>query len=459
MPLGNNQTLTLVKITHGRFVQGSPTTEAGRGDDETQRTVTLSQDFLLAKTPITVGQFRRFCDETGYRTEAERGTSGGSGWDGQQLVQKPIYNWRNPGFPQTDDHPVTLVTFADALEFSGWLARKSGLYVGLPTEAQWEYACRAGSSDATYDATAKPGELAHTKSNAGNGTRPVGGKRPNAWGLHDLLGNVNEWVLDYHGPYVAGPIVDPLEERTSLGDKPRRVLRGGSWIRDDKHARCAARYRNTPGSRNADNGFRVVAYESPPASSAGLAPPVATPGARPLASQSSGPLGATGSSSPASSGPPPQAASDSQVDTAIYGCRRFAPLTVVAILIFVIFRRRKPSRATPLAKTASGPTKWSGRVKLRPQRDGFRIVAPPNLKGAELTYSYRRRDGLKTGTVVLDPTLNGQLVLLGMRPKALKMVSLRTPDGNVEQYDGDDIADVADATVSSAYDYGPPSAY
>lgn len=447
--LGGGQTLTLVAIPKGRFVQGSPATEAGRSDDEAQRTVSLSQDFWIGKTPITRGQFARFVAESGYRTESERGTSGGSGWDGTQLVQKPQFNWRNPGFAQTDAHPVTLVTFADALEFNAWLARRSGLYTALPTEAQWEYACRAGTEGATYDDAKAPGELAVIKSNSGDGTRPVGGKPPNAWGLHDLLGNVNEWVLDYHGPYVAGPIVDPLEERTTLGDKPRRGLRGGSWLRDAKHARCAARYRNAPGSRNADNGFRVVAYEAPPASEAGTAAPVATPSAP---ATTTPPTGGKPIADPGTTYAPRPNAMRS-------GCMRFGPIGFVLLILFLILRRKGgASSGGKLSQSSKGPAYWSSRIKLRPHKDGFKILAPPGLEGAQLHYSYKLRQTLKTGSVVVHPSVDGQVVLLGHRPTQLKLTMIKLVDGNIERFDGDDTGGDPYVDTVSRYS-GPPSAY
>lgn len=261
LDLGAGVSLELVLVRAGRFRQGSPATEAGRADDEAEREVTLTRDFYAGKLEVTVGQFRRFAEETRYRTEAEKGSSGGFGWDGKALVQAPRYTWRDPGFPQTDRHPVTIVTHDDALAFAAWLSRRTGRPVRLPSEAEWEYAARGGSRARFSSGEAEDSvrEIGWFKANAGGGTHPAGEKKPNGFGLYDTAGNVYEWCRDWYAPYLPGPVTDPEESRSTLSDKPRRVLRGGSWLKGAGALRSAARYRNAPGSRNADNGLRVVA--------------------------------------------------------------------------------------------------------------------------------------------------------------------------------------------------------
>src|SRR5688500_6738385 len=115
LDLGGGATLELRRIPSGKFTEGSTPDEVGRESDETPRAVMISRPLYLGKYEVTRGQFARFVAETRYVTEAEKGQSGGFGWDGKQLVQKKEYSWRSPGFTQTDDDPVVLVTFGDEI--------------------------------------------------------------------------------------------------------------------------------------------------------------------------------------------------------------------------------------------------------------------------------------------------------------------------------------------------------
>ena len=288
--LGEGVSIELVRVPKGQFTQGSPESEQGREVDEVAREVILSSDFYLSTTPVTVGQFRRFVVETNHKTEAESGPSGGFGVVGGELVQQPQFNWRNPGYAQTDEHPVTIVTFVDATAFLNWLSGKSGRTMILPTEAQWEYACRAGSSSRFYngdDDTAMDA-IGWSQKNAPSSPMPVKQKQPNAFGLYEMSGNVYEWCQDIYNLYPPESASDPLQLQGQPGEKVRNVLRGGSWMRLPKRCRSAARYRATPGTRNAENGFRVATMdlqvlaaspviETPPQVAENIATPVMEP--------------------------------------------------------------------------------------------------------------------------------------------------------------------------------------
>jgi formylglycine-generating enzyme required for sulfatase activity len=263
VPIDPKINVELVWVAPGEFLQGSPGTESGREPDEIQHRVKITQGFYIGKYPITIEQFQSFANQTNYKTEAERGSSGGFGWNGQDLVQSPEFNWKNPGYPTSQNHPVTIVTFEDAQAFCKWLSSKSKSRVQLPSESQWELACRAGTQGRTYagDTDEQIDEIAWTKANS-TGAQAVGAKRPNALGIFDMSGNVSEWCLDVYGAYPAIAQSDPLATTPDSGDKLRNVLRGGSWNRDRRRARSAARFRADPKSRNADIGFRIVIMRS-----------------------------------------------------------------------------------------------------------------------------------------------------------------------------------------------------
>ncbi|WP_437875434.1 formylglycine-generating enzyme family protein [Sorangium sp. So ce513] len=399
--------IELVLVKAGRFRQGSPPQEAGRGDDEALRDVTLSRDVYMGKYPVTVGQFARFVEETGYRTEAEVGASGGFGFDGKGLSQRKEFTWRTPGFPQTDQHPVTLVTFKDAGEFTRWLTQRTGRAFDLPTEAQWEHAYRAGTQTRFYagDADSAAALLGWFKGNAGSGTRPVGQKQPNAFGLHDMGGNVYEWCRDFYGPYAPGPAVDPEQTSAPAGDKPRRVLRGGSWLKDAKHLRAAARYRNDPGSRNADNGFRVVAALEASAPSAAAPAP--------------GAPGPTGATRPATSSF--WSTVSAGTIAALVGGGLFVGSVVVGLVGALASRgaRRKVGGARRKLVAGAPPG-----VTFRPQGDGFWLKAPPHLYGATLHYRCFVNGVMRRGSVPIERSRRGQFVYTGGAPSSVEMEQL-----------------------------------
>jgi formylglycine-generating enzyme required for sulfatase activity len=240
--------------------------------------VSISRGFFLSAHEVTRGQFARFVAETGYRTEAERSEKGGFGFNAgkRSYEQGPQYNWRNLGFKQTDDHPAVGVSWNDAQEFCRWLGRKEGRDYRLPTEAEWEYACRAGS-DRLYwfgDDIAQLGKHGNTgdarwsrQYSIGNidlsfgkhddgftFTAPVGSYPANRFGLFDMHGNASEWCTDWYAVPLPGGIDPEVVAATQ-----QRTTRGGHWGASPAFCRSASRGSYTPSFSNADSGFRVAA--------------------------------------------------------------------------------------------------------------------------------------------------------------------------------------------------------
>lgn len=403
--------VTFVRIAAGTFTMGSSSSDPGRKDDELAHSVTLSNGFYIQTTPVTVGVWKRFVDATGYRSEAEKGTSGGSGWNGSALVQGPSYNWKSPGFPQTDEHPVTIITYEDALQFTRWATRITKRSMTLPTEAQWEYAYRAGTTSTYYDINAKdPLALGWFKDNAGQGTKPVGQKKPNAWGLYDMGGNVWEWCLDWYAPYAPANATDPMQTVADASDKPRRVLRGGSWLKDRSNGRAAARFRSTPGTRNADNGFRLVILDQAPDLTAEAPVPN-----QPLPAQS----------------PPPVHGSNpsSNSDTGFFAC--FGSLFVlpfIGVFIFIFWKLIKS--VTGGKSGGSGGRGATSMISVRPGKDGFWMHPNGHHRGAQVTINYRSMGITRVAHArVENPNLE-QFVYTGYTPEILEVVHVTSTNSS-----------------------------
>jgi len=426
--LGGGVGMEFVRIEPGSFQQGSREGDPQGGKDEIPRTVTLTRSFYLGKFPVTRGQFARFVSEAHYRTEAEAGPSGGFGWDGAKLTQRADFNWKNPGFPQTDAHPVTLVTYNDAQAFLKWLSRKAGHAFVLPSEAQWEYACRAGSTTAYANGNeaARVADIAWFRANAGMSTHPVGDKPLNAWNLGDLPGNVWQWCEDWYAPYSDGTVQDPLQKQPNLSDKPRRVLRGGSWLRPASDLRSAARYRNDPASRNADNGFRVMSFDdltAAPAAAAASAPPkpaplVESPGR--VESDHIEPIFPAGMEAAAVSSHLPVPHHDVMhllLKTVIIGAF-FLVILVVLIAIVRALTRGGGTSVSPgnMASTSSGP------VRTRVVDDGFWIESPGLPAGSVVDCRYVVNGNPMDSAVTFQGASGGQFVFTGSRPSSVSIV-------------------------------------
>jgi uncharacterized protein (TIGR02996 family) len=280
----NSLGMKLVPIPAGTFRMGSPDAEEGRDPDEAEHEVTLTRPYHLAAHPVTVGQYRAFARAMPYQTEAERDRDGAVGWDARagRWERARGYAWHSPGWKQAEDHPVVLLSWPDAVAFCAWLTIKEGRTYRLPTEAEWERACRAGTQTPFWwgdTASAAQANFNGAEPYGGapalparGGTTPVGSYEPNPFGLFDTHGNAWEWCSDRYEPYyyVAGPSTDPTgpdPEAAGYG----RALRGGSWCDRGQDCRSALRRcAGAPWSRYKDGnrGFRVLLempHAGPPA--------------------------------------------------------------------------------------------------------------------------------------------------------------------------------------------------
>ncbi|GHU50653.1 hypothetical protein FACS1894200_10240 [Spirochaetia bacterium] len=270
-----------VRIPAGTFIIGSPSSEAERRDNEVQHRVTISKAFFMGKYAVTVGEFRRFVNASGYKTEAET-SGGGYVWTCIIWEEKTDANWKNPYFTQAENQPVVLVSWNDAVQYCNWMSRQEGLTPAytisgtnvswnpnangyrLPTEAEWEYACRAGTStpfstgnNITTDQANYDGGCPYNGNAKGTSrqkTWAVGSGTANAWGLYNMHGNVWEWCWDWYGAYDTANQIDP----SGATSGSHRVLRGGSWYSYAARLRSAYRDECAPTFRGDSLSFRVV---------------------------------------------------------------------------------------------------------------------------------------------------------------------------------------------------------
>jgi formylglycine-generating enzyme required for sulfatase activity len=230
--LGGGVTMKCVLIPAGEFVMGSPDSEHGRGDKEGPRhEVTICKPFYMGVTEVTQAQYEAVMGE-------------------------------NPSKFKGATNPVDMVSWNDATEFCKKLSEKTCQTVRLPTEAEWEYACRAGTQTqfSFGDDPSALGDYDWWFGNSGATTHPVGQKKPNSWGLYDMHGNGWEWCADWYGDYPKRPVTDPQGPASGSF----RVLRGGAWYGNPSSCRSARRFSITPDGRDINCGFRVAVSVSAP---------------------------------------------------------------------------------------------------------------------------------------------------------------------------------------------------
>jgi formylglycine-generating enzyme required for sulfatase activity len=255
----SSQSPELVMLTAGRFLMGSGPVEQQLAADAGARkawleregprhAVNIANQFAIGRLPVTVGQWREFVVDTRWKSSGE-------------------VSWAAPGFMQTDEHPVVGISWHDAQLYVRWLSARTGKRYRLPTEAEWEYACRAGTATPfNVGENIRPDQANYDSrfSWSGNergvprrGTTAAGSYPANAWGLCDMHGNVWEWVQDVmHDSYEGAPGDGSAWE--DGGDQNRRVLRGGSWLYHPRYLRSAVRNGFASRLSNDKVGFRIV---------------------------------------------------------------------------------------------------------------------------------------------------------------------------------------------------------
>ncbi|HUE12581.1 MAG TPA: SUMF1/EgtB/PvdO family nonheme iron enzyme [Planctomycetaceae bacterium] len=282
--------VTLVLIPPGEFMMGSTPEQIAKtsqfepkfkkesaNHEQPLHRVRIGRPFYLAAHEVTRGQFARFAHATGYKTGCERPGGKGVGYDQatKKLKTDAKYNWRNTAFGQQETHPVVNVSWNDAMAFCKWLTWLEGKTYRLPTEAEWEYACRAGTTTLFYsgddpeslakianvaDETAKATFTGWRAIKARDGfvfTAPVGSFRANAFGLFDMHGNVREWCSDWDADdyYARSPEADPPGPSTGT----MHTWRGGGWTSSAASCRSASRGAALPSTAGISLGFRIAA--------------------------------------------------------------------------------------------------------------------------------------------------------------------------------------------------------
>jgi formylglycine-generating enzyme required for sulfatase activity len=261
--LGKGVKLEMVSIPKGSFQMGSNNYDSEKPIHE----VKIEKAFWMGKYPVTVGQFKRFVEETRYQTTAEKEDGAYVYISTGSWEKKKDANWRNPYFKQTDKHPVVCVSWIDAVKFCEWLSIETDKKYRLPTEAEWEYACRAGTTTPFHFGETITTDLVNYDGNYPYGDAPKGEyrkqtvevdyfKHANNFGLYQMHGNVWEWTCSDYGNYSENNHL-----KCSSKNNTNKVLRGGSWGSNAEG--CRSSYRNFDSGRYDGGGFRLAFFLFP----------------------------------------------------------------------------------------------------------------------------------------------------------------------------------------------------
>jgi formylglycine-generating enzyme required for sulfatase activity len=253
MTFSNSLKMKFVVMPPGSFMMGSSDVDPDRKPDETLHHVSMQRKFAMAANLVTRGEFSQFVRESGYQSIVELS---GDAHDRISNTDIAARNWHNPGFAQTDDDPVAAVSWYDAKAFCEWLGKKEKRHYRLPTEAEYEYSCRAGTQTIYFmgNNPSDFGDYAWYNVNSFTGTHPVGTNKPNPWGLYDMCGNLISWCEDWFDPDLKADAIDPTGPATGT----TKSLRGGTWGRSQFQCRCANRTQSLPDRTNNVWGMRLA---------------------------------------------------------------------------------------------------------------------------------------------------------------------------------------------------------
>lgn len=251
---GREFSFEMIEIPAGTFQMGSPTDEPGRKEDEGPQHPARLSKFYLGATEVSLDLFMVFYEET--MTEKKGQASEAEDAVGVDAVSGPTPVYGDLTLGAEVDHPAIGMSWLNAVTFCKWLSQKTGKNYRLPTEAEWEYACRAGTSN-VWGATSDEdqlNEIAWWDENSDGTTHAVATREPNPWGLYDLSGNVREWVHDFYSPGAYAQIASdtPVEDPKGPTTGRVHVARGGDWSSLPEELRCAARAHEVPDWRSLD---------------------------------------------------------------------------------------------------------------------------------------------------------------------------------------------------------------